>query len=201
VRGHVEWRAALAVYTGAFAIVTTFSVLTSLAHLQLLWLRLGYYGLALALFWIVAWRVGFPNWAAAGSAIAGTLLGWMLNSWSLVAGFSLRALAGADPSSAMLWVSGVGLIVLIVLLAGWGWRDGRWVGLLWLAGFEMVASLAVLYATPGLEGVRTWVFLVTALPGSWDAGLRLLVAWLLATLAVLWVARLRPDWPQGSTAE
>lgn len=180
----IEWRGALAVYVGAYAIVTAFSLAASLWSVRLAVARPVYYAAVFVLFWLVARELLAR--AAVASAAMGTLLTLLLNSASRSLGLDLGTLGNNDTRPVLLWISGIGVAVLVALLIGWAVRDRRWKALTAIATIELIASVGVVVAGDRLWTGPTWILPMIALATSWDAALRILVAWAISLVAFRW---------------
>jgi hypothetical protein len=188
LHARLEWRAVLAVYTGGFALTVAFSLLTSLTQLPILGQRLVFYSLLFGLYLIVGRRMtpSDPRLALAAAAVA-TIVAWAWNSAGLYWDFGLYALAG---DSLVTVAASVGSAALILILVGWGWRDGRWGWLLWLAAAEVAATVAGLaFVSVRLYESLPWAYAVISLPLAWEPALRIAVTWVFTVLLLRVVMR------------
>ena len=195
----LEWRSVLAVYTAAFATAVAVSALAPMSGLPAWAVTTVVYVVLFVVFWVVAARQGASQITALGLAAGSVLAHWLLflltQSWvNTLHGFMSR---GGDSGSesalffTALVVSGIGLATLVILLVGWGWRDGRWRGLIWVAVAEFaVTAVALYFARPGIPEAQSafssFAFLVAL---DWSSPLRVAAAWITAVSVFQVVSR------------
>ena len=187
-----EWRSALAFFALALALAWVISVVPT-AVLPSAWLvRLVSFILLGGLAWLVIALQGTrgPTSAAFGASVAG--VAWLIylapSSWLGAIGLQdqLGANAGSALSPQLFVVTGLGSLLMLLLLAGWAWRDGRWRWLPILVGAEIVLTAAgLLFLRFAAMDASSWssttIWMVLL---GWMIALRGLLAWVVVVLVV-----------------